>query len=121
MESVSSSVAQLVSSTTWDVYKWVNGLCLGKHILIFKESLEGATSCGARRLLVYYVVAFIDYTSATCFDLIRSSSGRNFYVISALYCVNLVRCSKIWLKQVPVIVEFCLNVPVSFSVGASCF
>jgi hypothetical protein len=55
-------------------------------VLMLRRSLEGATSCRARRLFVCYVVAFVYKRYLTCFDLIRLSSGRNIYVIAALYC-----------------------------------
>jgi hypothetical protein len=44
---------------------------------------QGANSCRARIFLVCYVVPFlVDVSSATCFDIIRSSSGRYFYVVA---------------------------------------
>jgi hypothetical protein len=53
--------------------------------LICVGSLEGTTSC-AHRLLVCYVVTFLDVTSTIFFYLVWSSSGRYLYVIASLYC-----------------------------------
>jgi hypothetical protein len=54
---------------------------------------------------VYFFV--INDASTTCFDLIRSSSGRDTcYVNSCTVLLFLVHCSKTWLKLIPIIVEF---------------
>jgi hypothetical protein len=45
--------------------------------LIFRGKIEDATSCRARRLVVATLpLFFVNVTSTTCFDLIKSSSGR---------------------------------------------
>jgi hypothetical protein len=54
------------------------------HVLICRGRLEGETSCRDRRLFVCYVVAFVNVTSTTCFDLVRSSSGRYCHVSRVL-------------------------------------
>jgi hypothetical protein len=55
---------------------------------IFSRSIiEFVVIYCAHRLLVGYVVTlFLNDTSTTCFDPVRSSSGRYFYVIAALCC-----------------------------------
>lgn len=55
--------------------------------LFRRDNLEGATSSRGRRLLVCCIVTFfnINVSSTTCFDLIRSPSSRQVYVITALY------------------------------------
>jgi hypothetical protein len=49
----------------------------------------------------------MNVTSITCFNLIRTQPGRNFYIIPALN-IFLVHCYKTNLKIVPIIVEILL-------------
>jgi hypothetical protein len=51
--------------------------------LIIRGSVQGRTPYRDHRLLICYVVIF-DITSMTCFDLVRSSPGRSFRIITAL-------------------------------------
>lgn len=52
---------------------------------LYRDSLEGATSYLTHKQPVCHIVTFMNVTSKTCFNFIRSSSDRNFYVIAALY------------------------------------
>jgi hypothetical protein len=63
---------------------------------ICRDNLEGASSSCNHRQLVCYAVSFIHVTSMACFNLIRSSSGRHFYVTHALYCfiISLLKLVK---------------------------
>jgi hypothetical protein len=41
---------------------------------------------------------FVNNTSTACFNLIRSSSGRCFYITVALYCIKSSTCFTLWEK-----------------------
>jgi hypothetical protein len=60
----------------------MNSVALAKD-LICRGCLQDETSGRAPTFAVFK----INVTSATCFDLIRPSSGGYFYVIAALYSV----------------------------------
>jgi hypothetical protein len=58
---------------------------------ICRDSPEGATSCCAGRLSVRFCL--MNDTSITCFDLIKSSSGRYFQLEKAIQCSSYVKVS----------------------------
>lgn len=53
--------------------------CVHGSNLICRGSLQDATYCYARSLLVCNIFTFINVTSVLCFDLIISSSCRYFF------------------------------------------
>jgi hypothetical protein len=86
-------------TATWLMEHKQESMWMGASYLICRGSLEGATSSHAPTLPKYYVNSFHKHiTCTTSFDLIRSSSGRDFNVAVLLF---LVRFSKTWLKLVP--------------------